>query len=238
MAQPSLSMRFEFQQPTSLPIFNRMLKSQGFEGEITADDAKEMIKYLTEVVKATDTYSADFFLFNRHATDNNDSSVPFLPSLEDAFTRLRTRMGEVSAEGAFGPKKEQRTPIEKLCLLVGSFASAMIALGMHGGNSRQIALWHPEGILILESIFRDDEAQKEYSERIMADRLTEAEKEGREVTVKMMEKLLGNLVQRVEETESIMDAKDGLNLIEELLNGHLGSSAQAGEPREDLKKSA
>lgn len=199
MAQPNITMRFEFQQPTSLPIFNRMFKSQGVEGEITADDAKEMIKYLNEVIKATDINSSDFFLFNQHLIDNNDSSVPFIPSLEDAFTRLRTRMGEVSAEGAFGPKKEQRTPIEKLCVLIGSFASAMVALGMHGGNSRQIALWHPEGILSLESIFRDDEALKQYDERIKADRLTEAEREGQVAMGKMMQTLLGNLIQRVEE---------------------------------------
>lgn len=238
MAQPNITMRFEFQQPTSLPIFNRMLKSLGFESGITADDAKEMIKYLNEVVKPTDTYSTDFFLFNQHAIDNNDSSVPFLPSLEDAFTRLRTRMGEVSAEGAFGPKKDQRTPIEKLCILIGSFASAMVALGMHGGNSRQIALWHPEGILILESIFRDDEAQKQYDERIAADRLTEAEKEGREAMGKMMEALLGNLVQGVMDGDETLDAKDGAKFIQELLNGPRKPPTRGGEPREDLKKSA
>lgn len=231
-------MRFEFQQPTSLPIFNRMLKSQGFESAITADDVKEMIKCLNEVVRPTDINSSDFFLFNQHLIDNNDSSVPFIPSLEDAFTRLRTRMGEVSAEGAFGPKKAQRTPIEKLCLLIGSFASAMVALGMHGGNSRQIALWHPEGILILESIFRDDEALKQYDERIMADQLTEAEREGRESMGKIMQTLLGNMIQRVEKAETLMDIEDGLTFVEKLLDGARKSPAQAGEPREDIKKSA
>lgn len=237
MAQPCLSMTFDFNDRSSLTIYNNYAKQAGADVTVTLEELGQMNELLKTIIGGPTTdpeKNPDILTYLQHTTNEKDESVPHLPALEDAFTRLRSWcMRQVSDAYNKGSSEQTWTVEEKLSLLISKFATMMASVGAHGGNSRQIALFDGEGTLVLESMWLDDKAQAAYDARIKADRLTDAERAAKDdlgkamsvVFTGMLDKMISQIEDEISNHESKTRRKPSQPSPMDLVNEILGKKA-------------
>lgn len=232
MAQPCFSMTFDFNDRSSLSIYNNYAKQAGADFTVTLGELGQMKELLKTILgdQTTDPdKNPDILTYLQHTVNETDEPVPHLPTLEDAFTRLRSWcMRQVTESYMKAPNDtgEMFSLHDKFSLLISRFATMMFSVGAHEGNSRQIALFDGDGTLVLESMWFDDKAQAAYDERIKADQLTDAERTAKDdvgkamsaVFTGLLDRMLSDIENAIDDKKTDRQPKSPVDIINEILN--------------------